>query len=294
MLLRTAVATLRAAGHRVSLLAPAAAGAALLGSGPAEVEAVLPWEAAPVAHLLSGGDALSPEMERALSPFDAVVAYTGNPALARALGLGGARVVVHPPRPPCPGPHVARFMAEAVTTLGADAAIEPPLLVASPEEDAQARRWVDRLPSGFLAVHPGSGSPRKNWPAERFAEMVEVLAAGRPWLLVEGPADAEAARVLALRPRAVIARELPARILGALLAQAGLYVGNDSGVSHLAAAFGAPSLVVFGPTDPAQWAPVGRSVLTLRASDHTLEGIAVETVTRMAREALSSPRPPSG
>ena len=55
------------------------------------------------------------------------------------------------------------------------------------------------------------------------------------------------------------------RTLGAALSRAGLFLGNDSGASHLAAASGAPTLALFGPTDPALWAPVGPSVATLRA-----------------------------
>ena len=74
----------------------------------------------------------------------------------------------------------------------------------------------------------------------------------------------------------VVARELPLRVLGAVLAEAGLFVGNDSGVSHLAAASGTPTLALFGPTDPAQWSPVGRSVRCLRAAD--LQALDVDTV----------------
>ena len=62
-------------------------------------------------------------------------------------------------------------------------------------------------------------------------------------------------------------------MLGAVLAHAGLYVGNDSGVSHLAAAWGAPALALFGPTDPAQWAPVGPHVKVLRAKDEKMDSL---------------------
>jgi ADP-heptose:LPS heptosyltransferase len=63
-------------------------------------------------------------------------------------------------------------------------------------------------------------------------------------------------------------------------------VGNDSGISHLAAAWGAPVLALFGPTDPAQWAPVGPRVRVLRAGDGRMESLELEDVVRAAREML--------
>ena len=235
---------------------------------------MLAWEAARMASLLAGEDDLPPELTRTLAPFPAVVAYTQSAVLLRSLGASGARVIARAPLPPKDGPHAARWLADAVGALGADPALVPPLLRATPEEEAGAREWLERLGPHFLAVHPGSGSPRKNWPAERFAALVTALSPDRPWLLVEGPADAEATAPLSRLPSVVRARELPVRVLGAVLARAGLYVGNDSGVSHLAAAFGAPTVALFGPTDPAQWSPVGPRVTVVRSPDGTMASLA--------------------
>jgi ADP-heptose:LPS heptosyltransferase len=77
--------------------------------------------------------------------------------------------------------------------------------------------------------------------------------------------------LLSREPGAVCARDLPPRVLGPLLAQSGSFVGNDSGVTHLAAASGARTLALFGPTDPAQWAPVGPAVKALRAADARMD-----------------------
>lgn len=284
LLLRTAVAALRAAGHSVSLLAPSGAGAALRGPGPAEVDRVLAWEAASMASLLAGDGALPPEVTRALAPFPAVVAYTRSAALLRSLGASGARVIAKAPLPPTDGPHAARWLADAVGALGADPALVPAVLRATAEEEAGAREWLQRLGPRFLAVHPGSGSPRKNWPAERYAALITALSADRSWLLIDGPADAEATAPLSRLPSVVVARKLPVRVLGAVLARAGLYVGNDSGISHLAAAFGAPTLALFGPTDPAQWSPVGPHVTVVRSPDGTMVSLALS-------EALSAAEP---
>jgi len=286
ILLRATVAALRAAGHGVSLLAPSAAGAALVGPGAGEVDGALPWEAAAVASLLALEGPMAPEMARALAPFQAVVAYTGNTALAHALRTTGAEVVAHAPLPPEGGPHASRWLAQGAAVLGADPTTVPPTMRGTADEDERAREWLGRLPPGFLAVHPGSGSPRKNWPAERFAAVVEEIAGGAPWLLVEGPAEAESAAPLRDLRGSVRARELPPRTLGAVLARAGLYVGNDSGISHLAAAFGAPTLALFGPTDPRQWAPIGARVTALRSPDGTMAALAADTVVSAGRRLV--------
>ncbi len=143
------------------------------------------------------------------------------------------------------------------------------------------------LPEGFLAVHPGSGSPAKNWPTERFAEAAHRLSDGRPCLLVLGPAE-ETTRDW---PGFTVAREWPLRVLGAALSRAGLFLGNDSGVAHLAAASGAPTLTLFGPTDPALWAPVGSRVSTLPAPDGDLAALPVDAVVRAAIDFATCPRP---
>src|SRR5205814_676117 len=82
----------------------------------------------------------------------------------------------------------APWLAEAVGALGGDPSVTPPTMEAIAAVSQRAREWLDRLPRTSLAIHPGSGSARKNWPRERFAALVDALAAGRPWLLAEGPA----------------------------------------------------------------------------------------------------------
>ena len=85
------------------------------------------------------------------------------------------------------------------------------------------------------------------------------------------------------------AASLAPRTLAAILAQAGVYVGNDSGVTHLAAATGAPTLALFGPTDPAVWAPIGERVRVLRGDGASLETLTLDTV-RAAVSALRGAR----
>lgn len=283
LLLRRAVAALVRGGHRLALLAPEGPASALLGPGPTEVDAIIPWEKAAVAHLAADAPRLQGPLARQLEAFDAALAYTRNQSLIANLGCFIARVIPWDPQPPPGSGHASLWFARATAPLAAPLDEAPPVHAPTPEETRQAAPWLARLPAGFLALHPGSGSPRKNWPAERFRAAIEALAPPRPWLLVEGPADELAAGALR-SPNSVSARDLPPRLLGAVLAQAGLYLGNDSGVSHLAAAWGAPTLALFGPTDPAVWGPVGPRVTTLRSPDESMTGLTVEVVVAAARE----------
>jgi Glycosyltransferase family 9 (heptosyltransferase) len=257
LLLRRAVYALKRGGCRVTLLAPN--GEVLLGSGPADVDQALPWDSPRTARLFA---AATPEILD-LGLHDAAIVYSRNTTLALHLERVATRVEILDPDPPPGAGHASEWFARPARALGFDPNSAPPPAVPTPQEVDEARGLAARLPQGFLAIHPGSGSPAKNWPASRFAQLARRLSRGSPWLLVGGPADEAAASTLQVEAGAVLARSLPPRILGALLSRAGAYVGNDSGVSHLAAAWGAPTVALFGPTDPAIWAPEG-SVEVLR------------------------------
>ena len=277
LLLRRTIAALQQAGRTVSLLAPSVPASALIGTGPGDVEEGLPWESAGFAGLFADGglqDAIAAER---LRRYDAAVVYTRNAALARNIGRLVPTVLQHDPEPPARGPHAAEWLASCLPAIGVHAkGIGVPLLIPSEEDQGRASAIAADLPRGFLAIHPGSGSPAKNWPATRFGELVRSLGAAR-WLLVRGPADDAAAAVLQTAPGARLARDLPLRVLAAVLARAGAYVGNDSGVTHLAAASGAPTIALFGATDPRRWAPLGPHVVVIGGAG-TMEAITLEEV----------------
>jgi heptosyltransferase III len=284
LLLRPAVARLRAAGYDVHLLAPAAAGPALLGTGGSEVSGWTPSDAATMASLWTQDGGCPALLRPHLEGADALaVAFTGSAEVAGHLAAVGARVLARRPEPP-PGRHAADWLAGALD--GANLPPAPstePTLVLSESERAAARPWLDRLPGRFVAVHAGSGSPRKNWPAVRFAEAARALAGRDPFLWIEGPADTPTEPQTLDISTWVRARSLPLRTLAAMLAGASVYVGNDSGVSHLAAAAGAPTVAVFGPTDPTQWSPRGPSVRTVRAESGVLADVPAGAVIAAAQ-----------
>lgn len=113
---------------------------------------------------------------------------------------------------------------------------------------------------GAVLVHPGAALPSRLWPVERWAEVVRRLRAGSaPVVLSGGPAERDralqVAQLAGLPASAVLAGRTGLSELAALVAAARLVVSVDTGVAHLATAFGTPSVVLFGPTDPARWGP---------------------------------------
>jgi hypothetical protein len=127
-----------------------------------------------------------------------------------------------------------------------------------------------RAPGEFAVIHPFSGSARKNWPLERYRELARALATRIPVRWCAGPEEtlADAVRFDDLYE------------LACWLASARVYFGNDSGITHLAAASGAPVVALFGPTDPAIWAPRGARVRIAATSrpGQPMENIPVAAV----------------
>ncbi|MHA6792132.1 glycosyltransferase family 9 protein [Pseudonocardia bannensis] len=168
-------------------------------------------------------------------------------------------------------------------------------------------------PSGWTAtppvlVHPGARYGAKRWPADRFAAVTaELEGAGRPVLLTGSADERPLVRAVAagagLPQQRVLAGRTDLARLCALVAGAALVVSGDTGIAHLASAFGTPSVVLFGPVDPAQWGPPGNGphrVLTDAGArrgdpfaadpDPALLSIDVEDVLRAAREVCAMRR----
>jgi heptosyltransferase III len=146
-------------------------------------------------------------------------------------------------------------------------------------------RLTARLPTqpfNRLAIHPGSGSPKKNWPVGHWASLLaKLMPVFDEVLLISGEADKEVAEELgSLIPigKLRLCADRSLWDLVAELSQATLFIGHDSGVTHLAAATGVQSVALFGPTDPAVWAPNGDRVVVIQSPDRTMPGLTVEAV----------------
>ena len=139
----------------------------------------------------------------------------------------------------------------------------------------------------LIAFHPGSGGKKKCWPLNNYFRLVEKML--NRWacrvLFLTGPAEepevADEILGFARRHKGVIhVRNEPLIMVGALLAVCDLYVGNDSGITHLAAAVNGKVTVLFGPSDPLLWKPLGTGVQVISAgiSEDSLAGVGVDEV----------------
>jgi len=126
------------------------------------------------------------------------------------------------------------------------------------------------FPAGcWLALHPGSGSERKNWPERKWVELAEKLIANTDCnlLLVAGEAEGDRLdRMTASLPpgRIKCAQRLPLSELGQWLTQCKAFVGHDSGISHLAAAVALPGVLLWGDTSEAIWRPKNDKMILIR------------------------------
>ncbi len=161
------------------------------------------------------------------------------------------------------------------------------------------RTPTQNLRNAPIAIHPGSGGAQKCWPTQHFATVIEWLWSlnglrgdSHSVLLLAGSADQERLhdildsighppepdmlKVLVHAPLLEVAQQLQ---------QCKCYLGNDSGITHLAAMLGVPTVALFGPSDPATWHPVGPSVRVIRAQ--VLEHLGSDVVIEALESFLS-------
>ncbi|MCU0573141.1 MAG: glycosyltransferase family 9 protein [Syntrophobacteraceae bacterium] len=195
--------------------------------------------------------------------------------------------------------HTTDFIADQARALGLPLVMEPLRLASDPLQVMAVReRLLTSERSArrqLVVVHPGSGGLRKIWPLSRWRMLLQWLCERREVriVLVLGPADEKIrpfiGEVVACRGIPMVEDlELPA--FAALLREADVYIGNDSGATHLAASMGTPAVAVFGPTNPAVWGPRGDHVTVFKDSwniDEVLEPRISEAGSRSA-SALAS------
>jgi heptosyltransferase-3 len=138
----------------------------------------------------------------------------------------------------------------------------------------------DRIP---VMLHPGSGGRHKIWPLQRWWHLIQWLMGdcGVPVLLSLGPADEVVLPLAASAERAGahLISDVSLPRLAALISRCRLFVGNDSGVTHLAAALGVPTIAIFGPTSPDVWAPRGKNVQVIQSGWNDSEAFAFDPET---------------
>jgi ADP-heptose:LPS heptosyltransferase len=223
-----------------------------------------------MAYFYLEGVTLPPGLFTFFSSFRAVLIFgkAGGEILADHLRrIRVSRVIFIPSFPPedlrVPvSDYLVKFLKDA--GIGGERIFSPLRL---PDKSLAAGRdfWAEHeLKEGdrIIAIHPGSGSPAKNWAPKNFARVADWACERFKVLLVVGPAEDEVEEVKRAMKKAnpIIADHLSLVQLAGVLKSCTAYVGNDSGITHLAATLGVPTLAIFGPTDPVVWSPKGSQV----------------------------------
>ncbi len=249
------------------------------------VDKVRSLDEAAIARLFAAGAVLPAEQTAYLRSFDLVISYLYDPdqILRTNVTLAGVRQLVAG-TPLVKEEHAVDHMFKPLMDLAIyPQGQEAPSLRAEQETLERMGIWMREQGLGprALALHPGSGSPRKNWPLGRFYELARRLQVGSGWnpFFILGEAEEEAAAFFAqTEPSFPVCqgRQLPEVL--ALLQASAAYVGNDSGITHLAAAAGIQVLALFGPSNPDLWSPRGAHVHIVRAPQDDLRLLTLPDV----------------
>ena len=260
---------------------------ASLALDAAEINGIARLDDADLAPVFIRDGNLSEKWREYFSRHDLIVSYLYDPEkvfAANLHGFGVARMATGPSRIAGSGPPAAIQLTQPVRELGIPINDFAPRLQIGDRAQENARQKLGASP--VIALHPGSGSPRKNWPLENWIALIAYLIERTISVAIIG-GEADRAQIAEIQNRfknesVSFALDWPLRDLAALLAGL-MFVGHDSGVSHLAAATGTTSLVLFGPTDPQVWAPQNENARVLLAPNRDLSQLPVATV----REAIN-------
>ncbi len=238
-----------------------------------EIDRVFPLEATYLTELFAGSDSVHLAFKRWLNTCELAVGWfqdTGGAVVNTLRTLGVQRVYVQSASSPdLLSEHQAARYLEVMAAGGVRVVDSNPLVLSPPVREygrqiLQALNWSNQ--QRLVVIHPGSGSAHKCMEAPRLAPVVEWLSQeGTFPMLLEGPSDrGHVAQVLGALSIAVpVIRGRDLSMAAAVLSHADLYLGHDSGMTHLAAALSIPTIACFGPTSPGRWAPLGRTVSIL-------------------------------
>jgi heptosyltransferase-2 len=219
-------------------------------------------EARPLATFFARNGELESDMVDYFSEFDLIISYLYDPDEIFQANVGRCS-----PAPFIVGPHRPDEKARLHATK---AFLQPLERLAIFDADPVPRLTLEPEPAtlDWLALMPGSGSPRKNWPESHWADLLEGLVRETEFDLLLVGAQAEAERLqrlaAALPPeRFRLAQSLPLPELGRRLQGCAAFIGHDSGISHLAAALGLPGIVLWGDAAEEVWRPPSGKVAVL-------------------------------
>ena len=231
---------------------------------------------------------LPPELAKHFAEFDLIMSYLYDPdsIFEDNLQRCGARKIVRGPAKIENSSHATQQLARPIKELSLPISDFAPRLYPSREDRHRAREFLAGLATPIVAFHPGSGSEKKNWTLQNWIDLGNdfLRNSAGSLLIVSGEADEHQTRQLESiwqNPRVRFAKHLSLPDLAAVLEKT-IFVGHDSGISHLAAATGANCTLLFGPTDTAVWAPLNDNARVIHAPDGDLKRLDVV----LARAAL--------
>lgn len=240
-----------------------------------------------------------PHQPLPVPPQDKVVAYLhdSDGRIVRNLKVSfpGAGIHVFPAYPAPEGRvHVARHVCETLALAGFP--VDPDGAMKRVGNRALLKKPQETMPGAGIIIHPGSGSPRKNFPPEfwlsffeRISREPDLQEAGKGAVLL-GPAEEDLQDFFRKRVSGAMEVVFCPRNdeLVSLLGKGWLYAGHDSGITHLAAMLGTPTLVVFRQDNLSMWRPLGpaiRAVRSMKACKACLERM-VEAAKSLIRRKL--------
>ena len=235
-------------------------------------------DCAPASTLYGDFDDVSAQVRQYLAGFEAVFVFSAQAKSAFIENVQRCHsAVVHIRTFPDTARHVVDDQLAQLASTGYAPTGPVPQLRVSPDDHRRAddflqRNDFDAALGPLIAVHAGSGGRYKCWPSALFCAVMRRLHEERRagFLLVEGPAEEKIAGEMSAALSALPClplHNLDLPLVAALLSRSTLFIGNDSGITHMAAAVGIPTVAVFGPTDPAVWGPRGKSVCIVRECD---------------------------
>ncbi len=249
-------------------------------------QAVRSIEYGPLSSFFAKNSELPTDLANHFASFDLVISYLYDPdgIFENNLRRCGVENLIHGPAKVDDRDHAARQLARPLKELGLRASDFAPRIYPSTEDRKFAEDFLRGMPRPILAIHPGSGSETKNWPIENWIEFGNVVLDSDKFrgslIIVSGEADQGRSNELETiwrNDRVHFARNLPLPVLAALLGHA-IFVGHDSGISHLAAAVGAKCILLFGPTNPEVWAPMNENVEVIRGLNGDMREIGCDDV----------------
>ena len=271
---------------------------AVLAENRFYAQAVRSIEYGALASFFAKNSKLPAELANHFASFDLIISYLYDPdgIFENNLRRCGVENLIHGPAKVDDREHAARQLARPLEELGLRPSDFAPRIYHSTESRKFAEDFLRSMPRPILAIHPGSGSETKNWPIENWIEFGNDMLNSDEFcgslVIVSGEADEEGSRELQTiwrNDRVQFARNLPLQVLAPVLEHT-IFVGHDSGISHLAAATGAKCILLFGPSDPDIWAPMNENVEVIRAVSAKLSDIGIIEVETAVAAALSAAR----